>query len=145
VTDVEMPDTNQIVIADQIVAVLDEFAAAWSAHDADRVASLWEEDGAPTYLAEELGVVLVGRASIVEHLARTAHRLSDAEMSVRHVQVRELTDDLVLAIFHTRWQVEWVSYSRVSAIFRRQQGRWLFAHYMEAPFHTEDWDDADLR
>ena len=33
-----------------------------------------------------------------------------------------------------------VTYSRVSALLRRRGTRWLIAHYMEAPFHMEDWD-----
>lgn len=134
-----------IAVADEIAVVLDEYAAAWSARDLRRVARLWDEqEPSPTYAAEELAEVLTDRASIVEHLTRTESRLEETRVTIGRTQVTELGEDLVLAVFHCRWELEWVSFSRVGAIFRRREDGWRFAHYMEAPFHAEDWVDEPV-
>jgi len=134
-----------IAVADEIAVVLDEYAAAWSARDLHRVARLWDEqETSPTYAAEELAEVLTDRASIVEHLTRTESRLEETRVTIGRTQVTELGEDLVLAVFHCRWELEWVSFSRVGAIFRRREDGWRFAHYMEAPFHAEDWVDEPV-
>ena len=134
-----------IAVADEIAVVLDEYAAAWSARDLRRVARLWDEqEPSPTYAAEELAEVLTDRASIVEHLTRTESRLEETLVTIGRTQVTELGEDLVLAVFHCRWELEWVSFSRVGAIFRRREDGWRFAHYMEAPFHAEDWVDEPV-
>ncbi|MEH0551044.1 hypothetical protein [Streptomyces sp. B21-101] len=124
-----------------VAPVLQEYAAAWTALDLQSVADQWDrQDHEVTYIAEELGEVLVGHERISEHLLRTEHRISASSVSLRDVHVRELAPGLVLATFICRWDFEWVTYSRVSALLRRRGTRWLFAHYMEAPFHMEDWD-----
>ena len=134
-----------IAVADEIAVVLDEYAAAWSARALRRVARLWDEqEPSPTYAAEELAEVLTDRASIVEHLTRTESRLEETRVTIGRTQVTELGEDLVLAVFHCRWELEWVSFSRVGAIFRRREDGWRFAHYMEAPFHAEDWVDEPV-
>ena len=134
-----------IAVADEIAVVLDEYAAAWSARDLRRVARLWDEqEPSPTYAAEELAEVLTDRASIVEHLTRTESRLEETRVTIGRTQVTELGEDLVLAVFHCRWELEWVSFSRVGAIFRRREDGWRFAHYLEAPFHAEDWVDEPV-
>ncbi|KQV94128.1 nuclear transport factor 2 family protein [Streptomyces sp. Root369] len=126
---------------EDVAATLEEYAAAWTALDLQRVADQWDrQDHEVTYIAEELGEVLVGHERISEHLLRTEHRITTSRASLRDVHVRELEPGLVLATFICRWDFEWVAYSRVSAVLRRRGTRWLFAHYMEAPFHMEDWD-----
>ncbi|MFJ9565154.1 nuclear transport factor 2 family protein [Streptomyces fuscichromogenes] len=126
----------------EILAVLDRYADAWSSRDLQRVADLWDEgDDGLTYVAEELGEVLLDRERIVEHLLRTEHRLAIARVSLRDVHVRELAPGLALASFVCRWDLEWVSHSRVSVVLRRRGARWSFVHYMEAPFHMEDRGD----
>ena len=134
-----------VAVADQIAAVLDEYAAAWSSRDLHRVARLWDEqEPSPTYVAEELAEVLTDLGSIVEHLTRTESRLEETRVTIGRTQVTELSDELVLAVFHCRWDLEWVSFSRISAIFRRRENGWRFTHYMEAPFHAEDWVDEPV-
>lgn len=127
-------------VEQQVAAVLDAFAAAWSARDLQRAADLWDEqEGSLSYIAEELGEVLFDRDRIVEHLLRTEHRLTASRVSLGDVRVRELAPGLALATFTCRWEFEWVAYSRVSAVLRQRGPRWCFVHYMEAPFHMEDW------
>jgi hypothetical protein len=127
----------------QVAAVLGAYAAAWSAHDLQRVADLWDETEEPlSYIAEELGEILYDRGHIADHLLRTEHRLTSPHVSVRDVRVRELAPGLALATFICRWEFEWVAYSRVSAVFRHRGQGWRFVHYMEAPFHMEDSHDA---
>jgi len=129
----------------EIGELLEVFATAWSKVDLQRVAEQWDpvEPGS-TYVAEELGEVLHGHQEIVSHLMRSEHRIASAEVEISEVEVRLLADDLALAVFVVRWFFEWVSYSRVSAVFRRRAGQWRFVHYMEAPHHLED-GDAELR
>jgi hypothetical protein len=132
--------------SEQITAVLDEFAAAWSERDLRRVADLWDPaEAAPTYVADELGEVLADRTAIADHLTRTENRLTTARVSVKLNAVTELAEDLILVVFCCRWELEWVSYTRVGAVLRRRGDRWRFVHYMEAPFHMEDWDDMQQR
>ena len=122
-----------------VTAVLDEYTHAWSARDLQRVADLWDDDPEATYVAEELGEVLVGRERIAEHLLRTENRLTGTtRVDVTDVSARELAEGLVLASFVCRWQFDWVTYSRVGVILRRRGPRWRFVHYMESPFHLEE-------
>lgn len=123
----------------QVAAVLDEYAAAWSAADLQRVADLWDDqETAPTYVADEIADVLCDHESISAHLLRTEHRLTAASISVSELRVSELAPGLALAVFLCRWQLDWATYTRVSAVFRRRGQSWRFVHYMEAPFHVED-------
>jgi hypothetical protein len=123
----------------QIAAVLSEYTKAWSAADLQRVADLWDEaEAAPTYVAEELAEVLCDHGSISAHLLRTEQRLVAADISVSDLRVSELAPGLALAVYLCRWQFEWVTYTRVSAVFRQRGRAWRFVHYMEAPFHRED-------
>ncbi|KAA1176971.1 hypothetical protein FP026_25755 [Rhizobium tropici] len=129
-------------VAAQVTAVLDEYASAWTARDLQRIADRWDEaDAGLSYIAEELGVILLDRASITDHLLRTEYRVTASRVRLRDIHVRELADGLALATFICRWDLDWTSYSRVTTIFRWCAGTWRFIHYMEAPFHTEDWPD----
>ncbi|MFG2029670.1 nuclear transport factor 2 family protein [Streptomyces sp. NPDC048825] len=137
---------TELTATEDVAAALQEYAAAWTALDLQRVADQWDrQDPEVTYIAEELGEVLVGPERISEHLLRTEHRISASSVSLRDVHVRELAPGLALATFICRWEFEWVTYSRVSALLRRRDMRWLFTHYMEAPFHMEDWDSRAER
>ena len=126
----------------EVEAVLSTYAEAWSARDLRRVAELWDpRETHPTYIAEELADVLVEHEQIVEHLVRTEQRLDLSLVTLHELQVREIAPNVALATFVCRWGFEWVSYSRVSALFRRREGRWRFIHYMEAPFQMEEGSD----
>ncbi len=126
-------------VADCVVEVLDRYVTAWSERDLQSVADLWDDEGAPvSYVGEELGEVLLDRERITEHLLRTEYRVTSARVSLSELHVQELTPDLALATFVCRWELEWVSYSRVSALLRNGSSGWRFVHYMEAPFHLED-------
>ncbi|WP_158013142.1 hypothetical protein [Streptomyces sp. Root369] len=81
-----------------VAPVLQEYAAAWTALDLQSVADQWDrQDHEVTYIAEELGEVLVGHERISEHLLRTEHRINASSVSLRDVHVRELAPGLALA------------------------------------------------
>lgn len=131
-------------VAAQVIAALDEYASAWTARDLQRIADRWDEPNTGlSYIAEELGEILRDRASITDHLLRTEYRVTASRVRLRDIHVHELADGLALATFICRWDLDWTSYSRVSTILRRRAGMWRFVHYMEAPFHMEDWPDEN--
>jgi hypothetical protein len=121
----------------EIAQLLADHAAAWSRLDLHRVADDWDPaEPSPSYVAEELGDVLLDHQSIVSHLLRTEHRLTSVNVTISELEVCELAPDLAVAIYVCRWEFDWVSYTRVSAILRRRDGVWRFLHFMEAPFHV---------
>lgn len=131
-------------VAAQVTAVLDEYAAAWTDRDLQRIADRWDEPAEGlSYIAEELGEILLDRASITDHLLRTENRVGTSRVRLRDIHVQTLADGLALATFVCRWDLDWTSYSRVSMILRQRGGTWRFVHYMEAPFHMEDWPDEN--
>jgi uncharacterized protein (TIGR02246 family) len=126
--------------------VLDDWAAAWSDRDLQRVADLWAPEGYDvSYIADELGEVFLDRVRIADHLLRTQNRVGKASIQIRSIHVQVLAPELLLATFICRWELEWVSYSRIAVVLRAIDGAWRFIHQMESPFHLEDWDQEPRR
>jgi hypothetical protein len=124
-----------------VSAFLEEYAEGWRSRDLQRVADLWDdEEPEVTYVADELAEILRDRDDVVDHLSRTEQRLGASKVDLDEITVQQLADDLVLTTFVCRWDFEWVSHSRVSALLRRRGDDWFFIHYMEAPFHKEEYE-----
>ena len=123
-----------------VAAAIDGYTSAWSAGDLQRVADLWAHEENLSYVAEELSEILTDRDRIVQHLLQTEHRLAQSTVSVKDLAVQRLDEHLALATFICRWELDCTSYSRVAVILRPKDSRWRFIHYMESPFHLENWD-----
>jgi hypothetical protein len=144
-----------------VAQILGTYARSWSALQMQEVADLWvttdDPGSAPTYVAEELGDVLLGRPEIEYHLLRTGERLARADVAMSEVILRRLGPGWVLALFLCRWELTGVetldgpgrelvsdgagrvSHSRVSVILRQTPAGWRFAHYSEdAYFRPEN-------
>jgi hypothetical protein len=142
-----MPDRATTPATDAVDAVpidgdihqfVEQWAAAWSSMALDRVAKMWDVE-APrvSYIAEELGEVLRTPDAVEEHLLRTEERIGPSKVEVEELAVTPIGSDLVVVDFVCRWQLQWVSHSRIAAVLRRRADGWSFVHYMEAPYHKE--------
>ena len=150
-----------------VAQTLGRYARYWSALQMQEVADLWVSTDDPgtaaTYVAEELGDVLLGRPDIEYHLLRTGERLVSADVAISEVILRRLGRGWVLAVFLCRWELTGVetlgglggelvgdhgagrvSHSRVSVTLRQTPAGWRFAHYSEHPYFRPENTEEDV-
>jgi uncharacterized protein (TIGR02246 family) len=79
----------------QIRAAFDEFAAAWNAHDIQRMAACWSAQGSAV---DPWGRFASGREGVAELLTREhAESMGESTYRIESLQLRELSEQTVVA------------------------------------------------
>ena len=113
----------------------------WNRLDFAGLRQLWDpEEPEPTYLAEEALTPAFGWDEIEAYWDAAVTLNSEMQVEMHKLRVRPLSDDLATAMYELRWSCRFRNQprriggdNRVTAIFRRRGGRWLFVQYVEAP------------
>lgn len=123
----------------EITALLVRYADAFSRQDNVALFSLWDRtDPDVFYIAEEIDPPMHGWKLIEAYFNRPGV-LEDVRYRFSDVRAQLLTPDLAIATYNMRFEFKlrkmkpMAGFDRVVVVFRRKEGAWKFARYIEAP------------
>jgi uncharacterized protein (TIGR02246 family) len=120
-------------------ALIARYRAAWCARDFAALATLFVDDDATVYLAEEIAEPAVGTAAIRRYFDTCARVLTSMDVSTGAPHVCVLGPDAWALFFPMRWRLSageaapLAGRVHVSAVVVRDAGALRFVQYVEAP------------
>ena len=138
--ELQMEGDLDTVVKD-IEAVLGDLCACWNRLDQPAIRELWDlEEKEPYFLPQEIKDPIIGWENLAAYYAAAQARLVSCSMRVWGVHAKLLAPNLALALYQMHWNGEIKGFdhlfgidSRVTATFRKRDGRWMICHYVEAP------------
>ena len=123
----------------EITALLSRYAEAYSRQDYAAVLGFWDRDDPDVfYIAEEIDPPMRGWKLIDAYFARPGV-VDGIRYEYDKVRADLLAPDLAIATYNMRFDLKvknmnpMAGFDRVVAVFRRRNGEWKFARYVEAP------------
>lgn len=125
----------------EIEATLTELCGCWNRLDQPAIRDLWDsEETEPYFLPQEIKDPIIGWNALEAYYATAQARLVRCSMRIWDVHAKPLSPDLAVALYQMHWNGEIKGFdhlfgidSRVTALFRKRDDRWLICHYVEAP------------
>ncbi len=132
-----MANTN----IDGVKETLAALCECWNRMDQPAIQELWDpEEAEPYFLPQEIKEPIIGWDKLAAYYANAKTRLDRCSMRVWDVNAKLAGPDLVVALYQMHWngQIKGFDHlfgidSRVTALFRKRDERWLICHYVEAP------------
>jgi hypothetical protein len=132
-----MTDTNIDGVKETLVALCE----CWNRMDQPAIQELWDpEETEPYFLPQEIKEPIIGWDNLASYYANAKSRLDRCSMRVWDVNAKLAGPDLAVALHQMHWNGEIKGFdhlfgidSRVTALFRKRDERWLICHYVEAP------------
>jgi len=129
---------------DAVSAALKDFVKSFEKGDASALASLWTDEG--EYVADD-GATLHGRAALKDGYTQFFKKTSDAKLEVTIESVRFISHDSAVvegsARIHKGAKAGEPTSSRISALYAREDGKWLLALLREWPDNGAALRDVD--
>lgn len=123
----------------ELTAFLTRYAEAYNRQDYAALLRMWDTDDPDAfYIAEEVDPPLHGWKRINAYFARPGV-LDGIRNEYSRVQAHYLAPDVAIATYFLRFDIKvktlkpLSSFDRVVAVFRRKEGGWKMAAYVEAP------------
>ena len=131
--------TNPIV--DSINATLDDLCTCWTQLNQPAIKDLWDPDeNEPYFLPQEIKEPIIGWDALAAYYAAAQVRLVRCSMRTWDLNAKLVAPDLAAALYQMHWNGEIKGFdhlfgidSRVTALFRKRDERWMICHYVEAP------------
>jgi ketosteroid isomerase-like protein len=125
----------------QVGQSLDRLCACWGSLDLAAIEQLWDPlEPTPYALPQEFRQPVIGWPALRDYWTQAAARLRRASMRWWDLHCKPLGPDLAVVLYQMHWNGDIKGFdglvgvdSRVTAVFRRRDGRWLICHYVEAP------------
>ncbi|MBT4738921.1 MAG: SnoaL-like domain-containing protein [Rhodospirillaceae bacterium] len=126
---------------EDIAATLAELCGCWNRLDQPAIRDLWDsEETEPYFLPQEIKEPIIGWDGLAAYYATAQARLVRCSMRTWDIHAKLLSPDLAVALYQMHWNGEIKGFdhlfgidSRVTALFRKRDDRWLICHYVEAP------------
>lgn len=143
----DLRDPADAIRVAEIEHLLDTYARCWNESLIADIAHLWERSPDVSFIADELGDLIVGWKEISYYYGRVENRVRGAEFALADLRVRILSDDVAVATYVASWRVtrveadgdeRWTAHARVSTVFRCVAGDWRIAQMMEDSFYAPD-------
>ncbi|MEE4186433.1 MAG: nuclear transport factor 2 family protein [Gammaproteobacteria bacterium] len=138
-TETISPEEQQL--AAEITAFLKVYEAAYNKQDYKTVKSLWQQDGNPIYMAEEVPFPLYGQERLESYFNPVPGKQILEGIDNRYSQVRAkyVAPDVAVATYRLDYDIKIIGmpatggWDRVMAVFVRDAGQWKLSAYTEAP------------
>jgi len=125
----------------KILKILAELEQAWGELDFIKILSLWDQNQAPIYFAEEAQAPLLDWEALRGYWSFTASVIKRMNMKITSIpSFHMLTADLVTVVYTMHWDAmingdtrPMGGDNRVCATFRLTTEGWYFTQYIESP------------
>lgn len=124
----------------EISSALTELCSCWNRLDQPAIRHLWDsEESEPYFLPQEIKEPIIGWDALEDYYKTAQARLVRCSMRTWDIHAKRLAPDLAVSLYQMHWNGEIKGFdhlfgidSRVTAVFRQRDERWLICHYVEA-------------
>lgn len=128
-------------IVDGIKATLGDLCTCWTQLNQPAIRDLWDPDeNEPYFLPQEIKEPIIGWDALTAYYTAAQARLVRCSMRTWDVNAKLVAPNLAAALYQMHWNGEIKGFdhlfgidSRVTALFRMRDDRWMICHYVEAP------------